>query len=434
MSTEVHRISGPAFAALARGGGGAAASRRLVAAQRSKHILLLRRVVDLAQATGHAEASVAREAYQQLAAVQDKRPRAVDAVIQYPAVGAWARQTVDDLGSGDVAGNARPGWLSALAAAAVVRSRLPGTATAPAVDGMVMLPSLGRASAVAGQVHVRRAGAAVDGTHLPADPGCDAVGWQGLRRLSAQARGKRLDLVIDDLDPYRAPGMASAGGRLPAGEPARWQSVLDGTWDLLVRCHGTVAEEVSAIVRVLTPLQPPTGDQVSATSRDAFGAVLLSSPVDACSLAVTLTHEVQHAKLSALLDIVPMTLPDDGRRFYAPWREDPRPVSGLLQGAYAFLGVAGFWLRHSHQYADEEAALAEFARWLGAVRLVIDTLASSGQLTGPGETFVSGMDQTLRRWEARPVPQAALRAAGLASEEHRERWRRHHGDIPVPAF
>ena len=431
MSINVHKIPVRTFAALARGGGGRPAARCLVAAQRSKHILLLRRVVDLAQSVGHPQADIARRAYGQLAAVQDKRPRAAAAVIQYPAVGAWARQAVDNLSSHGASGTACLGWLSALAAAAAVRSRIPCSATAPAVDGLAMLPSLGIASAVAGHVHVRRDGAVVDGTPLPADPSSDATGWQGLRRLSAQAAGKRLELLIDDLDPYRAPGMDNVGNRLPAAESARWQSVLDAAWDLLVRCHGTVAEEISTIVRVLTPLQPPPGGQVSATSRDTFGAVLLSAPTDACSLAVTMTHEVQHAKLSALLDVVPMTMPDDGRRFYAPWREDPRPVSGLLQGAYAFLGVAGFWLRQS-KLADGEPALAEFARWLGAVRLVINTLGSSGRLTGPGEVFVSGMDHRLRRWEAQPIPQAALKAARQASEEHRERWHQRNGEIPVP--
>jgi len=420
------------FTALARGGGGRPAARCLVAAQRSKHILLLRRVVDLAQSVGHPEADIARRAYGQLAAVQERRPRAAAVVIQYPAVGAWAKQAIENLGSRGASGTAYLGWLSALAAAAAVRSRIPGSATAPAVNGAAMLPSLGSASAVAGHVHVRRDGAAIDGTPLPADPSSDAAGWQGLRRLSTQAGGKRLDLLIDDLDPYRAPGMDNVGGRLSAGESARWQFVLDAAWDLLVRCHGTVAEEISAIVRVLTPLQPPLGGQVSATSRDTFGAVLLSAPTDACSLAVTMTHEIQHAKLSALLDVVPMTMPDDGRRFYAPWREDPRPVSGLLQGAYAFLGVAGFWLRQS-QLADGEPALAEFARWLGAVRLVVNTLGSSGRLTGPGEVFVSGMNHRLRRWEAWPVPQAAAKTARQASEEHRERWRQRNGEIPVLA-
>jgi HEXXH motif-containing protein len=143
--------------------------------------------------------------------------------------------------------------------------------------------------------------------------------------------------------------------------------------------------------------------------------------VDGTGLAVTMAHEIQHAKLSALLDLLPMTTGSAESRYYAPWRDDPRPASGLLQGAYAFLGVAGFWLRQSRLPRGEEA-LAEFARWLSAVRTVVNTLFTSGELTEAGRAFVSGIDRTLRRWEDEPVPADVLAAARDANEEHRERW------------
>ena len=75
--------------------------------------------------------------------------------------------------------------------------------------------------------------------------------------------------------------------------------------------------------------------------------------------------------------------------------------------------------------------MAEFARWLSAVRLVVGTLSTSGQLTSAGRVFVSGMDRTLSRWEAEPVPTEALAAAHDANEEHWERWRQRNGEIPV---
>ena len=53
---------------------------------------------------------------------------------------------------------------------------------------------------------------------------------------------------------------------------------------------------------------------------------------------MTLVHEFQHSKLSAMLDLVPLTDPDDHGRYFAPWRVDPRPLAGLLQGVYAFVG------------------------------------------------------------------------------------------------
>jgi uncharacterized protein len=430
MKLDAHRIPAGTFAALAGGGGGSAAARYLVAAQHSKHVLLLRRVVVLAESAGHREADIAKRAYDQLAAVQDQQPAAAVAVIRHPAVGAWAKQTIDALGSPETAENTGPGRLSAVTASAAIRARVPWSGTMAAEGGISMLPSLGCATAE-GCVRVDRDGAAIDGQPLPADLSEDAAGWQPLRRVVAQSGGKGLELLIDDLDPHRAPGVDNAGERLSAAEAARWQAVLDAAWDMLVRYHATVAEEVAAMTRVLTPLRPPPGGHVSATSKDAFGAIMLSAPPDACSLAVTMAHEVQHAKLSALLEVVPMTLPDDGQRFYAPWREDPRPVSGLLQGAYAFLGVAGFWRRQS-ELADGEPALAEFARWLGAVRLVVDTLSASGRLTGPGEAFVSGMDGALRRWEAEPITLRARADAQRASDEHLERWRQRNGEVPVP--
>lgn len=53
-------------------------------------------------------------------------------------------------------------------------------------------------------------------------------------------------------------------------------------------------------------------------------------------------HEVQHVKLGALLDLVELIKPDDGSRCYVPWRLDPQPTDGLLQGDSAYLDVSGF--------------------------------------------------------------------------------------------
>jgi len=125
-----------------------------------------------------------------------------------------------------------------------------------------------------------------------------------------------------------------------------------------------------------------------------------------------------------------LTRPDDGRRWYAPWRDDPRPIGGLLQGSYAFLGVSGFW-RRQRQHEDGTAALSahsEFARWQAACQLVVGSLLSSGQLTPTGERFVMGMARTLRGWEDEPVPPAARMIAQQNAEEHLARWRLRNGD------
>lgn len=252
--------------------------------------------------------------------------------------------------------------------------------------------------------------------------------------MSAEVDGTPLNVVIDDIDPYRMPETTNMGERLTHDEVGRWQSTLHRAWDLLVRHHRTTAEEVAAAITVLTPLRPPAQGQSSSTSRETFGCVALSAPPDAPILAVTLAHETQHAKLSALLDIVPLTMPDDGSRYYAPWREDPRPIPGLLQGAYAYLGVTDFWRRQRHLETGQARvhAGAEFSRWREAASMVAHTLIGSGRLTAPGRAFVTEMAHQLDDWAGEPVPADARAIGEERAGLHRTRWLKNNGQPTSP--
>jgi len=158
----------------------------------------------------------------------------------------------------------------------------------------------------------------------------------------------------------------------------------------------------------------------------------MSLPSDPWSFAETLVHETAHLKLFGVLAIVELSSPDEGQRFYAPWRCDPRPVGGLLQGTYAFLAVTGFW-RHYREASDPAVALranTEFARWRSSAALVARTLLDSGELTAHGREFVEGMMRTLTAWLAEPVPSDAQHAARAAAEAHLTAWQRLHGPLP----
>ncbi len=164
---------------------------------------------------------------------------------------------------------------------------------------------------------------------------------------------------------------------------------------------------------MIVPYRPPESGNfnISVSSPQVFGTVAMSRQPDKYTCAETLVHETQHLKLCALLDLVTLTRPDDGQRYYAPWRPDPRPISGLFQGAYAFLGVSGFW-REQRQAAPEaevrQRAHAEFARWRDGAATAAATLLRSGQLTSAGETFVETMAEVLDEWRREPVPADAL--------------------------
>jgi uncharacterized protein len=438
LSLPYHHVSDEVFRALATGGGGAEAVRTLAATQYSKHLLLLRGVLDEAIAAGTGQADMTRAGYALLAAVQRHDPVAADAVIRHPSVGGWSLRAVRAMRGDRALPAAEPARLCAVAAAAAIRARFPADIEVPATGGTVMLPSLGAAAVDSDTATVRCApgtgGADVLSSgrhvHLPADPHQDAPGWTALRRL----RAGPVEVLIDDLDPCRMPATTNVAPRLDAGEARMWDSAFQDVWSLLRRHHPATAAEAEAAIRVLVPLAAPPHGQASSSSAENFGAVALSSPGGPRDFALTLTHEVQHLKLAALLAVVPLTEPGDGRRFYAPWREDPRPIGSLLQGAYAFLGVSGFWRRQRSldQGPDGLHAHMEFARWRMAASRAADTLFSSELLTAEGQEFVRGMAGTLRSWQDEPVPAEAQAWARHEAGQHLARWQSAHG--PVPAW
>lgn len=426
---EPKRLSIPekVFLGLAQGGGGAYAVDELWRVQRSKRALLLRWVREAARSRDPAREARARQAYAQLAEIQGRAPDEVRAVLDHPTVGVWAHAVADAGADTDP--------ITALAAAAAVRARDPRPVEVVGGPDGLFLPSLGLVGRFAGTGVVRAApGAPVTVTSeagtvtLPDDPHRDAPGWRGLRSVEAEYHGMALHLLLDDADPLRTVG-GDPTPRLTPADADRWRAALRGAWRLLVRRHWTVAEEAARALIALTPIVPSARGMSSATAHEAFGVLFASLPDDERDLAATFAHEVQHAKLGALNDAVPLTRPDDGVLYYAPWRDDPRPAAGLLTGAYAHLGVAGFWRRQRHHEHGPAALRAhtEFARWRDASALVARVLARSGRLTPEGERFVAEMDRTLRAWRREPVPSAALDLARTAATTHRDRWQSRHG-------
>ncbi|MEV6395441.1 HEXXH motif-containing putative peptide modification protein [Streptomyces sp. NPDC051907] len=183
------------------------------------------------------------------------------------------------------------------------------------------------------------------------------------------------------------------------------------------------------MISVLTPLTSSSGSHLSATFSEASGCTALTIPDDSLMMAVTLVHELQHAKLYSLIDLLALTQGESSERHYAPWRDDPRPIDALLQGAYAHLGLTAFWRRRRRTETGGERLQAEvqFARWRSASLTAVDTLLASGGLTPAGVVFVSTMRETLSAWNTEPVAPSALSTALDLNIEHRARWEAAHG-------
>lgn len=385
----------------------------LRAGQHSRRLLLLKVARDLAPVT--------EDAWDLLVEADRRAPDAVRQVLTYPAVGTWlvrmirkARGIIAD----DVPIADEMAYLGSVAAAAATRAGMRASVEVPVSAGRVNLPTIGQfETGGAGLVRLGHTadGVCIDGrATAPAEP---------LRRHRSEADGVPVWWTIDDIDPYRAFGTVEPPTRLDDTEYTEWCQLLDEAWDILVRRHACYAAELAQVGPVVVPVSHSHG-LVASTSSTSFGAIVVAMPSSAEVLAETLVHELQHSKLNAVLDLVRL---EDGsnRLCYAPWRRDPRPLSGLLHGIYAFMSVVEFRRGQWHTDPGNLRAAYGFLFYREQVRAAVRAVEDLPELTAFGRRLVRAVEKRLAACED-PVPEELVEPVRLLLAEHRLSWRLRH--------
>jgi len=363
--------------------------------------------------------------------VERAAPQAAEWVLGHPMVGVWATRCLNGSGAPDL------GYLSAMAAAAAARAGIPFEISIPCLEGRLALPTLGVAhglgdgavvvSGSAGRLEMKGAcGSVIEAGNDPR--------WTPIRHITTTSEGARLAVDVEDLDPYRAGYPWPPTHRLPRERADRLASLVSEAWAWIVLHCPRHAPSIAGLLRAIVPVvDPDRSRQVSAAARTACGAIALSEPRDADALALLMVHEIQHAKLDAVLDLVDLHVPDGRGRHRAPWRLDPRPVGALLQGAYAHLGVTDVWRtrRVRPWCGSQPVADFEFAYWRTQTSQAISTLRESGELTPAGVDFVAAMADTVVRWEGEPLPAHTIAAADDVDRATAIRWTLHNV-VPNP--
>lgn len=281
-----------------------------------------------------------------------------------------------------------------IAAAVALRSGCEFELVLPAPDGKVTLPGVGGYDCPTGELLL----------HASAGSGAEPEPDRAPMPLPGGGSA-----VLDDVDSCHVP--ADGGlSRPPAAHTGTahewWGPLWREASALLFAADPARAREVTALTRSLVPLTTASGGTrgpYSATLRAAPGAVLTTPPEDAVALAEALVHEIQHTKLAVLCDLTPLYRPGGPAVHKVPWRSDPRPVGGLLQGAYAHLALADFWHRIAGTRAGNvpasvrRAARARHGDYCEQVAEVLPVLADCSELTDNGREFVSGMVAHHRR-------------------------------------
>lgn len=453
-------MPGRLFDELASGGGSAEALHVLEQAERSRRLQLLQELATLLE--GHPELSEPfasmKPAWDLLVTAAGRAPAATERLLTGPQVGNWIGHTLRRL-HGSTSGP--PLWMDAghfhcIVLAACATARMDAELTVPVHNGTVALPALGNARFHPGPMSPGEPSEPLPATaparlsqglltltsgrsHICVDPlsSTDTPHWAAVRRLSLRPDTEPPTLPLDDLDPYRALDGLAAPERLAEDEVAAWQRLLAEAVALL-RPGGDAPGQLRAeVVRCIVPWPgsptTATGHPVnSASTGDAYASMIISRPPDSTMLADVLVHEFQHSKLSALLHMFPLLRDDRTVRHYAPWRSDPRHLTGLLHGAYAFVGVTGLWRERftakcttedTTGEAARDAAAFRFAVYRLQCRLVVHTLLGQQGATPIGVRLLRGLASTLDGWLREPVPAAPLARARAAAASHRVEWR-----------
>lgn len=441
-----HQLPQEAFTALASGDGDPAVVQQLRGVQHSKHLMLLRAIAAEAGgiSCGSPEIAAFREGIKLLGAVQEADPDTLAWLFGLPHMGVWAHDCLQRTGQGlppDF------GYLPAAAAAAAVRAGVQFELDVPVRDGRVLFPGLGHFHDIGRDSWVR---VSSDGERLTVgeltetpcaalvpddDSGEEVPHWQGIHVARAVAEGRTWMMLLETTDHY-LDRFALPMAALTPEELTRWRGCIQSAWEVLVRHHGWAADSIAAGVSVIVPLTPQSDtDLGSATTPAAFGAIATSLPPDPVIMAEILVHEFQHLKLCGLQDMLPLMEPCD-ERVYAPWRRDPRPVGGLLQGVYAHLGIARFWQAQRHVESETDNILRAqvmFERWRSMIEPATATLLRTGCLTPAGTRFVTMLRDEGQRLGSAAVPADARAIASEVTLDHWLTWQLRHAAIDATA-
>nr|WBO81651.1 HEXXH motif-containing putative peptide modification protein [Streptomyces sp. SBE_14.2] len=449
-------LNGDAVRALATGDEDRVLIERLRAQEGGIRLLALRDLLELAE-------SVMADRMDRLPSVPGVRelllraaredPEAVSTVLLHPSVSRWTSRTLRALyAPAEALSDAlldELAHLHGVAAAAACRAGVSFALSLPVRDGFALLPTVGafdlretRLRTVRVEVRdsgltlVRRGG---DNVHVTRPSAAKHRLWRPAHRVSTAVGSDSFDFVLDDIDQHRDADGPRHSLPLDASEALSWAMTARAAGALLAQVDSRRAGALAAALTAVTPRPAAPGGVVnSSSSGDAFGGIVASAPPDSTELAATLIHEFQHMKLHALLNAVALheeNEPPGDELFYAPWRDDPRPLPGLLHGVFAFFGVVDFWRRLTLIERGTRLRRAQFqlVYWRAQALDAYRTLCLSPRLTDTGRYFAALMDGTTVTWnDHEDIPEDILTLALEGVVAHRVRWRLRHL-VPDPS-
>lgn len=221
-----------------------------------------------------------------------------------------------------------------------------------------------------------------------------------------------------------------------------WASLVGDAFELIEQ-HPSSVTMVRSFVQALVPIEMwDAGIHFSTSSRAVPGFVFLSVSEAPFDIAEALVHEADHQLLYCLEALSPL-LKTGGTHekllFRSPWREDPRPMQGIVFGASAFVRVGLFWSAlagladdPSDDRMGEKATVA-----LTQSLMALSTINEYAELTPAGLELAGALrslaEQALLDLGSMSAFRDWTSVAQRVTGEHTNRWALLHGPGPLLA-
>jgi HEXXH motif-containing protein len=212
----------------------------------------------------------------------------------------------------------------------------------------------------------------------------------------------------------------------------KWTRTTDRAWKLLVQLQPQHAIPMSRIITTFLVYHDIDETVRNSTNSIAFGAMKLTTPNDPYVLCDVFVHEFHHTKLYALTREVELFDPRDKSLYYAPWRPDPRPLTGFMHGIYSFTAVASFQASVVERAADDavrQRAMHNFAYARAQVSLALSQLEVTRSLTPAGSAFSEGIADAMATLQKVSVGTEAQQHAEREIRVKAEEFRQHHSKL-----
>lgn len=257
-----------------------------------------------------------------------------------------------------------------------------------------------------------------------ADDGCPAI--RAIRGGVQEVYFQRLfggNTMIDSRDPFLRVKLTGTNQRkngtdffavsadlyddsLPVPHIADAAALIEEVWP-------EIAQDIGIFTHVIVPIWLPKAQRGAFTVSSRQGAIFVGEG-NCDDVAEMILHENAHVKLRQiqLIDTLLRDPLDETIKIAVPWRPDPRPVPGVIEGLFVFSHVAEFHLKREPRSAELDSRTERLvAHLVAAYEAVVDC----ADLTEAGEEFISEIGDWIRSLADRVNCPAAGVAARLSS-------------------